>query len=138
MARDFLTCTTEELLDELARETRVPGAGPAAALTVASAAALVAMAARFSRGSWPEAGPSGTCDEQCPYGSATVVVVVVAVLESGGRTAGSGARSGSAVRADSWLAVRVYAEESDVASPSAASSHEASFQEASSHEASFQ
>jgi formiminotetrahydrofolate cyclodeaminase len=56
VARDFTTCTTEELLDELARETRVPGAGPAAALTVASAAALVAMAARFSRGSWAEAG----------------------------------------------------------------------------------
>ncbi len=56
MARDFLTLTTEELLDELARETRVPGAGPAAALTVAAAAALVAMAARFSRGEWPDAG----------------------------------------------------------------------------------
>jgi formiminotetrahydrofolate cyclodeaminase len=34
----------------------VPGAGPAAALMTACAAALVAMAARFSRGSWAEAG----------------------------------------------------------------------------------
>jgi formiminotetrahydrofolate cyclodeaminase len=45
----------EEYLDELARETRIPGAGPAAALTAAAAAALVAMAARYSRGSWEEA-----------------------------------------------------------------------------------
>ena len=56
MARDFLTLPIEELLDQFARETRVPGAGPAAALTTAAAAALVAMAARFSRDSWAEAG----------------------------------------------------------------------------------
>ena len=55
MARDFLTLPIDELLDEFARETRVPGAGPAAALVTASAAALVAMAARFSRGSWADA-----------------------------------------------------------------------------------
>lgn len=46
----------EDLLDQFARETRVPGAGPAAALTAAAAAALVAMAARFSRDTWSEAG----------------------------------------------------------------------------------
>jgi formiminotetrahydrofolate cyclodeaminase len=56
VARDFLTLALEDLLDQFARETRVPGAGPAAALTVALAAALVAMAARFSRDSWPDAG----------------------------------------------------------------------------------
>lgn len=56
MARDFLTLSLEDLLDEFARETRVPGAGPAAALMTATAAALVAMVARFSRSSWPEAG----------------------------------------------------------------------------------
>jgi formiminotetrahydrofolate cyclodeaminase len=56
MARDFLTLPIEELLDQFARETRVPGAGPAAALMTAAAAALVAMAARFSRDSWTEAG----------------------------------------------------------------------------------
>jgi formiminotetrahydrofolate cyclodeaminase len=56
MARDFLTLAIEELLDQFARETRVPGAGPAAALTTAVAAALVAMAARFSRDAWVEAG----------------------------------------------------------------------------------
>ena len=55
MARDFLTLPIDELLDEFARETRVPGAGPAAALATAAAAALVAMAARFSRGSWADA-----------------------------------------------------------------------------------
>ena len=55
VARDFLTLPIDELLDQFARETRVPGAGPAAALTTAAAAALVAMAARFSRGSWTEA-----------------------------------------------------------------------------------
>jgi methenyltetrahydrofolate cyclohydrolase len=46
----------EELLDELARGTRVPGAGPAAALVTAAAAALAAMAARCSRDSWDESG----------------------------------------------------------------------------------
>lgn len=56
MARDFLTLPLEDLLDQFARETRVPGAGPAAALTAAAAAALVAMAARFSRDVWVEAG----------------------------------------------------------------------------------
>src|SRR5437588_87360 len=48
MARDFLTLPIDELLDEFARETRVPGAGPAAALATAAAAALVAMAALSS------------------------------------------------------------------------------------------
>jgi formiminotetrahydrofolate cyclodeaminase len=55
VGRDFLSLPLENYLDELARETRVPGAGPAAALTAAAAAALVAMAARYSRGSWEEA-----------------------------------------------------------------------------------
>jgi formiminotetrahydrofolate cyclodeaminase len=53
--RDFLSVPLEDYLDELARETRVPGAGPAAALTAAAAASLVAMVARYSRGAWPEA-----------------------------------------------------------------------------------
>ncbi len=48
----MLSQPAEKLLDELARETPVPGAGPAAALVTAVAAALVAMAARFSQGSW--------------------------------------------------------------------------------------
>jgi formiminotetrahydrofolate cyclodeaminase len=55
MSRDFLTLTLEDLLDQFAREARVPGAGPAAALTTATAAALVAMAGRFSRDTWVEA-----------------------------------------------------------------------------------
>jgi methenyltetrahydrofolate cyclohydrolase len=55
VGRDFLSLPLEEYLDELARETRIPGAGPAAALTAAAAAALVAMAARYSRGCWDEA-----------------------------------------------------------------------------------
>ena len=46
----------DELLDEFARAKPVPGAGPAAALVTAVAAALTAMAARTSRGSWREAG----------------------------------------------------------------------------------
>jgi glutamate formiminotransferase/formiminotetrahydrofolate cyclodeaminase len=56
VARDFLTLALEDLLDQFARETRVPGAGPGAALVTAVAAALVAMVARFSRDSWAEAG----------------------------------------------------------------------------------
>jgi formiminotetrahydrofolate cyclodeaminase len=51
-----LSLTVEEFLDELARATPVPGAGPAAALVTAAAAALAAMAARSSRESWPDAG----------------------------------------------------------------------------------
>ncbi len=50
-----LSRSVEELLDELARATPVPGAGPAAAFVTATAAALTAMAARASRESWPDA-----------------------------------------------------------------------------------
>jgi formiminotetrahydrofolate cyclodeaminase len=55
MGRDFFELTVEQLLDELARETRVPAAGPAAAVTVAAAASLVAMTARFARDGWEDA-----------------------------------------------------------------------------------
>jgi formiminotetrahydrofolate cyclodeaminase len=55
MGRDFLDLSVQQLLDELARETRVPAAGPAAALTAAVASSLVAMAARYSRNVWAEA-----------------------------------------------------------------------------------
>ena len=58
MGRDFVDLPFPEYLDELARETRVPGSGPAAALTTAAAAALVAMAARFLRKEWDEAHTS--------------------------------------------------------------------------------
>jgi methenyltetrahydrofolate cyclohydrolase len=51
-----LSQSVEEFLDELARETPVPGAGPAAALVTAAAAALTAMAARASLDSWADAG----------------------------------------------------------------------------------
>jgi len=54
MAREFTELRLDEYLDELARESRVPGVGPAAALTVAAAAALVAMVARFVRNEWDE------------------------------------------------------------------------------------
>ena len=50
----MLSQPTDELLDDLARGTPVPGAGPAAALVTAAAAALVAMAARCSRESWAD------------------------------------------------------------------------------------
>ena len=52
----MLSLTVDELLEELARGTPVPGAGSAAALVTASAAALTAMAGRCSRDSWVEAG----------------------------------------------------------------------------------
>jgi len=51
-----LSLTVEELLDELARATPAPGGGSAAALVTAAAASLTAMAARFSRGDWSDAG----------------------------------------------------------------------------------
>jgi len=50
-----LSLTVDELLDELARGTPVPGAGPAAALVTAAAASLAAMAARFSKEQWEDA-----------------------------------------------------------------------------------
>ena len=53
--RRVLSLTVDRLLDELARETPVPGAGPAAALVAAAAASLAAMGARASYGSWDEA-----------------------------------------------------------------------------------
>jgi formiminotetrahydrofolate cyclodeaminase len=57
MRRGLLSLPLDEYLDELAGESRVPGAGPAAALTTAAAAALVAMVARRSR-EWSEAAAS--------------------------------------------------------------------------------
>jgi methenyltetrahydrofolate cyclohydrolase len=51
-----LSLPVDELLDELARDTAVPGAGPAAAFVTAAAAALTAMAARSSFDSWADAG----------------------------------------------------------------------------------
>jgi formiminotetrahydrofolate cyclodeaminase len=55
MGRDYLDLSVEQLLDELARETRVPAGGPAAALTAAVASALVAMTARYARDEWADA-----------------------------------------------------------------------------------
>jgi formiminotetrahydrofolate cyclodeaminase len=46
----------DSFLEQLATAERAPGAGSAAALTIAFAASLVAMVARSSVGSWPEAG----------------------------------------------------------------------------------
>jgi methenyltetrahydrofolate cyclohydrolase len=46
----------QDFLDKLAARTPAPGGGGAAAMTAAMAAALVAMAARFSDGQLPDAG----------------------------------------------------------------------------------
>jgi formiminotetrahydrofolate cyclodeaminase len=51
----MLSLPVEDFLDELARDTPVPGGGPAAAVVTATAAALTAMAARASRGEWADA-----------------------------------------------------------------------------------
>jgi formiminotetrahydrofolate cyclodeaminase len=53
--RDFLELTLGEWLEELGARAPVPGGGSAAAMTAAMAASLVAMTARLSAGSWPEA-----------------------------------------------------------------------------------
>lgn len=53
--RSFLDLTVAELLDELAGPVP-PGGGSALGLTVAMAAAVVAMAARASKESWDAAG----------------------------------------------------------------------------------
>ena len=51
----YLAQPVEALLDGIASETPAPGGGSVSALVVAMAAALVAMAARFSIGHWDEA-----------------------------------------------------------------------------------
>jgi formiminotetrahydrofolate cyclodeaminase len=51
----FLAQPLGELLDEIAAEAPAPGGGTVAAVVAAMAAGLVAMAARFSRETWPEA-----------------------------------------------------------------------------------
>jgi formiminotetrahydrofolate cyclodeaminase len=51
----FLDRPLGEFLDELAEGEALPGGGAAAAVATAMAAGLLAMAARASRDSWPEA-----------------------------------------------------------------------------------
>ena len=51
----YLELTVEEFLGRIAAEEQAPGGGTAAAFTVAVAAGLVAMVARCSKGSWPDA-----------------------------------------------------------------------------------
>jgi len=55
-ARSFLDLTLAEWLDELAGPNAVPGGGSALAFALASASAVLAMAARVSKGSWEAAG----------------------------------------------------------------------------------
>lgn len=52
---DFVDRRVGDLLEEIAARTPSPAGGPVAALVVAMAAALAAMAARFSEGQWEEA-----------------------------------------------------------------------------------
>lgn len=53
---DFLERRVRDLLDDVADRTPAPAGGSVAALVVAMAAALTAMAARFSYDHWEEAG----------------------------------------------------------------------------------
>jgi formiminotetrahydrofolate cyclodeaminase len=52
----YLDLRLGDLLEQLSAEGQAPGGGSAAALAVSFAASLVAMAARCSTESWPEAG----------------------------------------------------------------------------------
>jgi methenyltetrahydrofolate cyclohydrolase len=52
----LLDLTVQGWLEELGERGPAPGGGSAAAVTAAMAAALVAMAARLSADSWPDAG----------------------------------------------------------------------------------
>jgi methenyltetrahydrofolate cyclohydrolase len=54
VADDFLDLQLGRFLDLSAAEIQAPGAGSAAALTIALAASLVAKVARCSRDSWPD------------------------------------------------------------------------------------
>jgi formiminotetrahydrofolate cyclodeaminase len=53
---DYLALSVSHLLDQLAERSPAPAGGSAAGIAVAMAAALVAMAARFSTGHWEGAG----------------------------------------------------------------------------------
>lgn len=52
---DYLELRVEDFLGQIAAEEQSPGGGTAAAFTVGVAAGLVAMVARCSKGSWPDA-----------------------------------------------------------------------------------
>src|SRR5207244_13456511 len=54
----FLDLTVQGWLEELGEPGPAPGGGSAAAIAAAMGAELVAMAARISADSWPEAGGS--------------------------------------------------------------------------------
>jgi formiminotetrahydrofolate cyclodeaminase len=55
VAPSFLDLSVAELLNDVASDRRSPGGGPVLALTLAMAAGVVAMAARFSGRDWAEA-----------------------------------------------------------------------------------
>lgn len=55
-ADGYLQLRVHELLDAIAAETPAPGGGSVAAVALTAAAALVTMAARFSRDHWDGAG----------------------------------------------------------------------------------
>ncbi len=55
-SHDYIGFTVRELLDAIASQTPAPAGGSVAAVTLAAAAGLVGMAARFSREHWAEAG----------------------------------------------------------------------------------
>jgi formiminotetrahydrofolate cyclodeaminase len=52
---NYLELTVQGFLERIAAAEQAPGGGSAAAITVAAAAGLVAMVARCSTGSWPDA-----------------------------------------------------------------------------------
>lgn len=53
---ELLELSVRDLVARVAAETSTPASGSASALVATLAAALVGMAARFSRAAWPEAG----------------------------------------------------------------------------------
>ena len=55
-AEELLELSVRDLVARIAAETPTPASGSASALVATLAAALVGMAARFSRAAWPEAG----------------------------------------------------------------------------------
>jgi len=54
-AENYLELRVEDFLGRIAASEQAPGGGTAAAITVAAAAGLVAMVARCSKDSWPDA-----------------------------------------------------------------------------------
>ncbi len=96
-AENYLELRVDEFLDRVAAGEQAPGGGSAAAFTVAVAAGLVAMVARCSKGTWPDAAGVAAQALQVQKRVAPLATADAAVWEdalAALRQAGAGAGKG--------------------------------------------